>query len=229
MSHRKHAFTLIELLSVIAVIAVLAAILIPAVSRVKSSARLAQCTSNLRQVHVGMINYANDHDGYLPAVNLRDNERKRWVQWWQAVNVYMGSNLEDGFPLYAAQQCPEVTELADELLTREDRRELPNYGMNYYLGQSGGNNNTTPSGERVKVLQIENPAKIILAGDSSIYVTSKSAAAGLTPASVAQQGDKHPGGSNILWVDGHVSLWEDVTRLGNDVYGPGGSEDVWKP
>lgn len=222
-------FSQIELLTVIAVIGILAAILIPVVSKIRDNTMTVTCASNLRQVHAGMMGYAYDNSGYLPDVNLRDNERQRWMQWWQALNVYMGSNVESGFPAYKVQQCPAVNELADDLLTRNDRTELPNYGMNYYLGRSGGNNNTTPSGTQIKVAMISDPARIILAGDSSISVAGRSASAGLTPTTVALQGDKHPNGSNLLWVDGHVSQWKDVSRLGEAPYAPGSTEDVWKP
>jgi len=59
------AFTLIELLVVIAIIAVLLAILMPALSRVKEQGKRATCLSNLRQLTLAWIMYADENEDKL--------------------------------------------------------------------------------------------------------------------------------------------------------------------
>ncbi len=62
----KSAFTLIELLVVIAIIAILAAILFPVFARARENARRSSCQSNLKQIGLGMLQYAQDYDENLP-------------------------------------------------------------------------------------------------------------------------------------------------------------------
>ncbi|MGR3175107.1 MAG: prepilin-type N-terminal cleavage/methylation domain-containing protein [Candidatus Scalindua sp.] len=59
-------FTLIELLVVIAIIGILAGILLPVLSRARESARKTQCMSNLKQIGMGLIMYANENNEAFP-------------------------------------------------------------------------------------------------------------------------------------------------------------------
>ena len=59
-------FTLIELLVVISIIAILAAMLLPAISLVKSSAISTKCSGNMRQMGLAMTAYALEHEDYYP-------------------------------------------------------------------------------------------------------------------------------------------------------------------
>jgi len=64
-SKSKKGFTLIELLVVIAIIALLLAILMPGLKAAKNIAKKLICSSNARQLTLGWINYAQDHDQKL--------------------------------------------------------------------------------------------------------------------------------------------------------------------
>jgi prepilin-type N-terminal cleavage/methylation domain-containing protein len=65
---KSRGFTLIELLVVIAIIAILAAILFPVFARAREAARKATCLSNLKQIALACLMYAQDYDEVLPAV-----------------------------------------------------------------------------------------------------------------------------------------------------------------
>jgi len=106
-TYTQRGFTLIELLAVIAIIAVLAAILIPVFSAVRKSGHKVKCSSNQRQLAMGVLSYASEFNGRLPATDRSVTPNARWIY---QVAPYLGSggdpNKSNTGTLTAAFQCP---------------------------------------------------------------------------------------------------------------------------
>jgi len=76
-------FTLVELLVVIGIIALLIGILMPALNRARESARQVKCLSNVRQLSMAFVMYANNNRGEFPLRGrLNGASSEDWV-WWQ--------------------------------------------------------------------------------------------------------------------------------------------------
>ena len=83
---RNRAFTLIELLVVIAVIALLMAILIPVLRSARERGQRVVCLSNIRQLTLAWVAYAEDNDGKLvwgsPFGSQSEIELLRTIKGW---------------------------------------------------------------------------------------------------------------------------------------------------
>jgi prepilin-type N-terminal cleavage/methylation domain-containing protein/prepilin-type processing-associated H-X9-DG protein len=78
-AHRSTSgFTLIELLVVIAIIAILAAILFPVFAQAREKARQTSCLSNLKQLTLGWVMYAQDYDEQFPQWKWGENYKATW-------------------------------------------------------------------------------------------------------------------------------------------------------
>src|SRR3954467_9900585 len=82
---RSGAFTLVELLVVIGIIALLVAILLPTLTKAREAANRTACLSNLRQVHLAFVLYANQNKDLVP-LGCSGNEYQYSYIIWRTVS-----------------------------------------------------------------------------------------------------------------------------------------------
>ena len=215
MLNRTRGFTLIELLVVIAIIAILAAILFPVFARAREKARQTTCASNLKQMALGMLMYAQDYDETLPSYRLRNAENSFWddtpvVEGWNYHSTHGYSRSWPSFiyPYVMNIQifrCPSTTS--------------HNMGVAYGLPREGINAAKTGRqavwGEGTpgpRMAEIRRPSELLMIGEKGgggpQYI--------LSGQYYVMRMD-HNEGSNIAFMDGHVK-WERM-NVGNIGHG----------
>ncbi|MFA6960777.1 MAG: prepilin-type N-terminal cleavage/methylation domain-containing protein [Opitutaceae bacterium] len=187
----RHAagFTLVELLAVIAIIGILAGIIIPVVGSVRARSKTTGCTSNLRQIGMGMLLYAQDNKARFPKVYGRDGLTPS-TTWMQKTAAYVGldnvlGTAAEGKPRAAGLfLCPEFT-------YDSGTRNVP-YALNVYIDPSTGS--TWDYQTRIPA-----PNRTFLIVETNFNGETHS------PGSGGDVTRRHPNqGANFLFADGHV-------------------------
>ncbi|RMD82337.1 MAG: prepilin-type N-terminal cleavage/methylation domain-containing protein [Lentisphaerae bacterium] len=190
------SFTLIELLIVIVIITILSALLLPVLSRARSSSRSTLCTNSLHQAGMATVLYTSDSDDYFP---LSDRWRASavWDLWLTQLKEYtdMGLPGDRRSGIYCPDQNPQ-------------RRS---YSANY----SAMSWSVQPPCSPLKLSLLNHPELTIFCLDSATGWTSLRyvEASPLHPYGAAL---RHLGRGNWLFTDGHTSLLRyEETELEN--------------
>lgn len=194
---RPNAFTLVELLVVVAVIGILAALVMPALSNARASARKTQCVANLRQVNLAIRLYADEHSDALPALTqTHPYPNGVGAYYKQLVKGYLGlSGLAS--PRESVFTCP-----SDRMIRMQVRHAFVSFIFNGYEADSS----PIPRITGKKVSDIKNPSKAVLLGEwPGLFGGSWHPARG----SGVQDAK-----NNLGFVDGHIGFtkiyWDGV-------------------
>ncbi|MBL1216533.1 MAG: DUF1559 domain-containing protein [Planctomycetes bacterium] len=186
-AERGRGFTLIELLVVISIISLLIAILLPALSQARKSARAATCTSQLRQFGVAFNTYVLDYD----ALPHEDDGNPDVICWYDALDPYLGIKKERD-----EQVLHQVTDIK---LCPEVDTSAPAYYKSYRFN-SGLESNSLPF---LKLEKIWATDRTVILFDAEYKGTGVS-----FKGREKKVHYRHPGGANMLLADWHVGNFD---------------------
>jgi prepilin-type N-terminal cleavage/methylation domain-containing protein/prepilin-type processing-associated H-X9-DG protein len=234
------AFTLIELLVVIAIIAILAAILFPVFASAREKARQTTCLSNERQIATGMLMYMQDNDEIYPrhiisvpgGGSYSTSNPYQYLTWVQYIQSYINNtqvyNCPDSNPNKPTLQASDLQNTRAGYI---DSYSTVNYGMNYWL-DSYYYTSATMAGINTPTTTIWFAETGTATSSSAGYFLSYPPFYGAVntptnttygfnaPTAPARLANRHSGGLNIVWADGHTK-WMLRDTVEADVHDDG--------
>ena len=220
----KRGFTLIELLVVIAIIAILAAILFPVFARARENARRASCQSNMKQVGLGVLQYAQDYDEKYPLQEGTPRLNGGGIYTQNGVSMSWDLITQPYFKSMQVLVCPsDSRSTVYPTLGTFGANLRRSYALSTYLTEhvaDGGGRK--PTGVGLSLASIAQPALTIMAGERrgcgrntpdewwvcgqiAVYDQAASATAfSMEPFFGGDNEGVHLGTVNWLYTDGHV-------------------------
>ncbi|MBC7288429.1 MAG: prepilin-type N-terminal cleavage/methylation domain-containing protein [Armatimonadetes bacterium] len=219
----RRGFTLIELLVVVAIIAILAAILFPVFARAREKAAQTSCLSNLKQIGLAVMMYAQDYDERLLFAYIVTpvQVRNRYVRWYYPNDPSRTENR-----LYWSDLIQPYAKNEQLCICPSNPMDWTGYSWNIHVGYAGAlftlpgyENRTGPEYTGYPLAQIKFPAETLVLVDHSRIgrVNSQYSSPWYYnfigwPGSVYDQPacwlpGTHNDGQNVILADGHAKWY----------------------
>ncbi len=221
-------FTLIELLVIMAIIGIIIAVLVPAIGKVKDSARRAECANNLRQIGMAFYLYLDDHNEMFPPGGGGGPADRGPADIWgggptRAWEDKLKQGYIDDANVFICHATERVSEymIEGELIEKDVTYKENYYGYNGYLGGLSYNFGpplATPVGPPKKLSDVATPSATIMCADADRL--GGCSMEGFPDFAIS---DRHSKGANILFVSG-AAQWFPVDAIDDAWWGNWPSE-----
>ena len=154
---KLQGFTLIELLVVVAIIALLAALLLPSLKQARAKARASLCQSNLKQITLAMVMYADDYRGFFPYAAITSPNQYTFPDLLHTAGLLRGTTDKTKNSAYI---CPDFDRA---IYVSNYSGYIVTYASNLgIVGEYQSFNWTVPA---IPINRIPNPSGTVLIGD----------------------------------------------------------------
>ena len=200
-------FTLIELLVVIAIIGILASMLLPALSKAKSTAKSIRCVGNEKQFGTAFLMYADSYNDYIPFPSYSQNFPPLWCDMIINAGILQAPPTSGNFGIW---NCPEnsVQTMAYSNLVDSKQNSYMGCGYASVDRTTGAYNWTTyPYFLGCKISRVTKPSSLYAMLDGITYrFDTWNQTTGSPPFSIGiiYAAYRHQRGINMLFADGHA-------------------------
>jgi prepilin-type N-terminal cleavage/methylation domain-containing protein/prepilin-type processing-associated H-X9-DG protein len=249
LASRRRAFTLTELLIVMVAVSILAVTLFPAFIRARESAQDTSCVSNLQQIGLSFMQYAQDHDRKLPRSFSQSSQKPPGGVW--------GGTSPNYYWFWQNTIYPYVKKTEIFVCPNGDR----GFAVTPYRGNYGVNGFLIKDNSSTSLEDVKTPSTTYMVTDAGTYRLQQSgktyidnvkeprlsfwylpgtAKYAVDPGFTGFAADdfksegRHFDGNNVVFADGHVKWVKTATMWNEDAAFAAGSyaattQSAWNP
>lgn len=185
MKSGREGFTLLEMIAVVTIIATMVTLAVPHFGRLQKRTQSIVCVNNLRQVGVGVLSYAGEHDNTFPVIEPNPDSPV-YLPEDEASPLYV--ELEPYGVTQQVLQCPSDIKGPNYFAQRTTVLDGKSYGTSYQwrviVDEENAISPKIYGGRRGAGVRIVKPSRVTVCTD---FV------------------GVHSGRMNRLYADGHVS------------------------